>query len=101
MKVLVTFMTLHLPTHFVTDVAYGSLITLKQRRTGGAYLHSHSHLYPEEHPPRQQQVRSILFYLFQLVCKHFAYLGWNKYNIYEVLQQAFPIYSVVTVGIFF
>lgn len=37
-------------------VAFGSVITLKQRRTGGAYLHSHSHLYPEEHPPRQQQV---------------------------------------------
>ncbi|XP_059156295.1 protein O-mannosyl-transferase 2-like isoform X2 [Physella acuta] len=37
-------------------VAYGSEITLKQRRTGGAYLHSHPHLYPEEHPPKQQQV---------------------------------------------
>ncbi|RUS71376.1 hypothetical protein EGW08_020859, partial [Elysia chlorotica] len=37
-------------------IAYGSEITLKQRRTGGAYLHSHSHLYPEDHPPRQQQV---------------------------------------------
>ncbi|KAK7492364.1 hypothetical protein BaRGS_00016461 [Batillaria attramentaria] len=37
-------------------VAFGSVITLKQRRTGGAYLHSHSHLYPEDHPPRQQQV---------------------------------------------
>ncbi|GFR57381.1 protein O-mannosyl-transferase 2 [Elysia marginata] len=37
-------------------IAYGSEITLKQRRTGGAYLHSHSHLYPEDYPPRQQQV---------------------------------------------
>ncbi|KAK3595928.1 hypothetical protein CHS0354_032436 [Potamilus streckersoni] len=37
-------------------IAYGSLLTLKQRRTGGAYLHSHWHLYPEEFPPRQQQV---------------------------------------------
>lgn len=37
-------------------VAFGSIITLKQRRTGGAYLHSHPHLYPEEHGPRQQQV---------------------------------------------
>ena len=37
-------------------IAYGSVITLKQRRTGGAYLHSHVHLYPEEHPPKQQQV---------------------------------------------
>ena len=38
------------------NVAYGSTISLKQRRAGGAYLHSHHHLYPEEHPPRQQQV---------------------------------------------
>ncbi|KAI8787689.1 protein O-mannosyl-transferase 2 isoform X1 [Biomphalaria glabrata] len=37
-------------------IAFGSEITLKQRRTGGAYLHSHFHLYPEEHPPKQQQV---------------------------------------------
>ncbi|KAH3853450.1 hypothetical protein DPMN_095974, partial [Dreissena polymorpha] len=37
-------------------VAFGSVISLKQQRTGGGYLHSHSHLYPEEHPPRQQQV---------------------------------------------
>ncbi|XP_029640738.1 protein O-mannosyl-transferase 2-like [Octopus sinensis] len=38
------------------NVAYGSIISLKQKRAGGAYLHSHHHLYPEEHPPRQQQV---------------------------------------------
>ncbi|XP_052787486.1 protein O-mannosyl-transferase 2-like [Mya arenaria] len=37
-------------------LAYGSVFSLKQQRTGGAYLHSHWHLYPEEHPPRQQQV---------------------------------------------
>lgn len=37
-------------------LAFGSLFSLKQRRTGGGYLHSHWHLYPEEHPPRQQQV---------------------------------------------
>jgi len=39
-----------------TEFAYGSLISLKHQRTGGGYLHSHWHLYPEEHPPRQQQV---------------------------------------------
>ncbi|KAK3092409.1 hypothetical protein FSP39_002461, partial [Pinctada imbricata] len=38
------------------NIAFGSIITLKQRRTGGAYLHSHWHLYPEDHPPRQQQI---------------------------------------------
>ena len=37
-------------------MAYGSVISLKQRRTGGGYLHSHWHLYPEESGPRQQQV---------------------------------------------
>ncbi|XP_041353357.1 protein O-mannosyl-transferase 2-like [Gigantopelta aegis] len=38
------------------NIAFGSTISLKQRRTGGAYLHSHWHLYPEEHPPKQQQI---------------------------------------------
>uniref|UniRef100_T1J5X4 Protein O-mannosyl-transferase 2 n=1 Tax=Strigamia maritima TaxID=126957 RepID=T1J5X4_STRMM len=37
-------------------VAYGALITLKSQRTGGGYLHSHWHLYPEGTGPRQQQV---------------------------------------------
>jgi dolichyl-phosphate-mannose-protein mannosyltransferase len=38
------------------DLAYGSVVTLKNNRPGGALLHSHHHLYPEEHPPMQQQV---------------------------------------------
>ncbi|KAF6216441.1 hypothetical protein GE061_000783 [Apolygus lucorum] len=37
------------------EVAYGSIITLKNRRTGGGYLHSHWHLYPEGVGARQQQ----------------------------------------------
>ena len=37
-------------------MAYGSVITLKNFRTGGAYLHSHWHLYPEGVGARQQQV---------------------------------------------
>lgn len=37
-------------------VAYGSVITLKNTRTGGGYLHSHWHLYPEGVGARQQQV---------------------------------------------
>jgi dolichyl-phosphate-mannose-protein mannosyltransferase len=37
-------------------VAYGSEITLKNHRTGGGYLHSHWHLYPEGAGARQQQV---------------------------------------------
>jgi len=38
------------------DVAYGATVTLKNHRTGGAYLHSHHHVYPEEVGPQQQQV---------------------------------------------
>jgi protein O-mannosyl-transferase 2 len=37
-------------------LAYGAVITLKNYRTGGGYLHSHWHLYPEGIGARQQQV---------------------------------------------
>ena len=37
-------------------VAYGATVTIKNHRTGGAYLHSHWHLYPEGIGARQQQV---------------------------------------------
>lgn len=39
-------------------VAYGAVVTVKNHRTGGAYLHSHWHLYPEGVGARQQQVTS-------------------------------------------
>lgn len=38
------------------QLAYGASITLKNHRTGGGYLHSHWHLYPEGVGARQQQV---------------------------------------------
>lgn len=38
------------------EVAYGAIITLKNHRTGGGYLHSHFHLYPETVGARQQQI---------------------------------------------
>lgn len=38
------------------QVAYGAIITVKNHRTGGGYLHSHYHLYPEGVGARQQQV---------------------------------------------
>lgn len=41
----------------ISDVAYGAVVSLKNHRTGGGYLHSHWHLYPEGIGPRQQQVR--------------------------------------------
>ncbi|KAK4298489.1 hypothetical protein Pmani_029173 [Petrolisthes manimaculis] len=38
------------------ELAYGAEVTLKNARTGGGYLHSHIHLYPEGVGARQQQV---------------------------------------------
>lgn len=38
------------------DLAFGSIVTIKNHRAGGALLHSHPHLYPKEHGPEQQQV---------------------------------------------
>ncbi|XP_043929836.1 protein O-mannosyl-transferase 2 isoform X2 [Protopterus annectens] len=37
-------------------LAYGSIITLKNVRTAGGYLHSHWHLYPEGVGAKQQQI---------------------------------------------
>ncbi|XP_060663188.1 protein O-mannosyl-transferase 2 [Drosophila nasuta] len=37
-------------------VAYGALVTIKNHKTGGGYLHSHAHLYPKESGARQQQI---------------------------------------------
>lgn len=39
-----------------SEVAYGAIITIKNHRTGGGYLHSHWHLYPEGVGAKQQQV---------------------------------------------
>lgn len=44
------------------QLAYGATITLKNHRTGGGYLHSHWHLYPEGIGARQQQVLILLYY---------------------------------------
>ncbi|KJE91845.1 protein-O-mannosyltransferase 2 [Capsaspora owczarzaki ATCC 30864] len=38
------------------EIAYGSIVSLKNHRSGGALLHSHTHTYPEAHGPQQQQV---------------------------------------------
>ncbi|XP_033123188.1 protein O-mannosyl-transferase 2-like isoform X2 [Anneissia japonica] len=42
--------------HMPEDLAYGSIITLKNQRAAGGLLHSHWHLYPEGVGARQQQV---------------------------------------------
>lgn len=41
------------------QVAYGAIVTLKNHKTGGGYLHSHYHLYPKGVGIRQQQVNYI------------------------------------------
>lgn len=38
------------------DVSYGAIVTIKNHKTGGGYLHSHCHLYPRGIGARQQQV---------------------------------------------
>uniref|UniRef100_A0A0A1WHV6 Protein O-mannosyl-transferase 2 n=1 Tax=Zeugodacus cucurbitae TaxID=28588 RepID=A0A0A1WHV6_ZEUCU len=38
------------------DVTYGAVVTIKNHKTGGGYLHSHYHLYPKGAGARQQQV---------------------------------------------
>ncbi|XP_030382543.1 protein O-mannosyl-transferase 2 [Scaptodrosophila lebanonensis] len=38
------------------DVAFGAVVTIKNHKTGGGYLHSHFHLYPKGVGARQQQV---------------------------------------------
>ena len=45
------------------ELAYGAMITLKNARVGGGYLHSHYHLYPEGVGARQQQVTSVSFFV--------------------------------------
>lgn len=47
------------PLHNITMpryVAYESVVTIKNHRTGGNYLHSHGYFYPEEAGIQQQQV---------------------------------------------
>ena len=50
------------------ELAYGAMITLKNARVGGGYLHSHYHLYPEGVGARQQQVTSVSFFI-RLECQ--------------------------------
>ncbi|XP_031634027.1 protein O-mannosyl-transferase 2 [Contarinia nasturtii] len=38
------------------QLAYGAVLTLKNYKTGGGYLHSHYHLYPKGAGSRQQQI---------------------------------------------
>ncbi len=50
------------------ELAVGAVISLKNHRTGGGYLHSHFHLYPEGVGAKQQQVRPASGPLILLRC---------------------------------
>lgn len=52
-----TFVFINFVSFICLDLAFGSIVTIKNHRAGGALLHSHPHLYPKEHGPEQQQVR--------------------------------------------
>ena len=65
----------------LTDMAFGSVISLKQRRTGGGYLHSHWHLYPEEAGPRQQQVSCPKSFLYSQWLILASYIGYKLFHV--------------------
>lgn len=54
-SILSDILITHLQNQFV-EVAYGGVVSFKNHRTGGGYLHSHWHLYPEGVGARQQQI---------------------------------------------
>ena len=57
------------------EVAYGAVVTLMNHRTGGAYLHSHFHLYPEGMGAKQQQVTT---YAHKDEINVFVIKKWNE-----------------------
>ena len=57
------------------DLAYGAVVTLKNARVGGGYLHSHFHLYPEGVGAKQQQVTS---YAHKDENNKFLIKRWNE-----------------------
>merc|ERR1712214_177900 len=57
------------------EVAYGAVVSLKNHRTGGAYLHSHFHLYPEGMGAKQQQVTT---YAHKDENNRFVIKKWNE-----------------------
>ena len=57
------------------DLAYGAVITLKNARVGGGYLHSHYHLYPEGVGAKQQQMTA---YAHKDENNKFLVKKWNE-----------------------
>ena len=75
-----------------SDVMFGSVVTLKQYRTGGAYLHSHWHLYPEGVGARQQQVLTLYSLSTHSVLSQYSLSTQYSLNTHSVLSQ----YSLIT-----
>ena len=88
-------------------VAFGSEITLKNRRGGGGLLHSHAHLYPEEYGEfQQQQVLSLcvnhyvkvgLEMVVKSICSTFYYVYYMytyAANLCGHLYQLHPLYCI-------
>jgi len=57
------------------EVAYGAVVSLKNHRVGGGYLHSHFHLYPEGVGAKQQQVTT---YAHKDDNNQFVIKKWNE-----------------------
>lgn len=62
------------------QVAYGAVLTLKNHKTGGGYLHSHYHLYPKGVGARQQQVIHCVhsYIVCSIVWQQFLCLMWSN-----------------------
>jgi len=67
-----------------TDVAFGSIVTLKNHKTGGGYLHSHWHLYPENVGPKQQQV--LKYMQFNTSCEY-VFVKWFVFCFHSNLDH--------------
>lgn len=76
-----------LPRH----VAYGAIVTLKNHKTGGGYLHSHHHLYPENVGARQQQVD----------CRILQFPNTNEISCFPCSELMFFLPNTLTAVIFF
>ena len=65
MIILSTYLCLNEPIYFT-----GAVITLKNARVGGGYLHSHFHLYPEGVGAKQQQMTAYAHKVTRLNIKY-------------------------------
>lgn len=60
------------------EVAYGAIVTLKNHKTGGGYLHSHFHMYPKGVGAKQQQV---IHYIL-LLSIQFLFIFFSFENVF-------------------